>query len=111
MEKQGGTEKSQQLGNPTIQKHMEWSKHTICAASGNGQPWSQQAPKGYVHRPKHARAATSESGIARASLSLSKSTMAKVHWQKGFHWQERSWKDYKMEQEWGKKDFHQFYMA
>lgn len=45
------------------------------------------------------------------SLSLSKSTMAKVHWQKGFHWQERSWKDYKMEQEWGKKDFHQFYMA
>lgn len=45
------------------------------------------------------------------SLSLSKSTMAKVHWQKGFHWQESSWKDYKMEQEWGKKDFHQFYMA
>lgn len=71
MEKQGGTEKSQQLGNPTIQKHMEWSKHTICAASGNGQPWSQQAPKGYVHRPKHTRAATSEYGIARAFLSLS----------------------------------------
>lgn len=70
MEKQGGTKKSQQLGKSMMQKYMERSKPETSAASGNGQPWSQQAPKGYVHRPKYAWAATSETGIARAFLSL-----------------------------------------
>lgn len=68
-------------------KHKERSKHAICAASVNGQTWTEWAPKGYVHRPKQAWAATSETGIARAFLSLSQKVLD--HWQKGFHWQER----------------------
>lgn len=101
MEKQGGTKTSQQLGNPTMQKHMERSKHAICVASG--QPWSQQAPKGYVDRPKYAWAATSETGIPEL-FSLSKRTRRSLAG-------EELEILYKMEQEWGKKDFHQFYMA
>lgn len=58
-----------------------------------------------MQRPKHAWAATSESGIARAFLSLSKSTRRSLAKRLPLAGKKLEIL-YKMEQEWGKKDFH-----